>query len=163
MKKKIVIIGLMFGTLVIAGLGCSNNSNSDSQQQATNNQVDSSADIGNLFNDIRNTSGINFSSTQPADFSWIIENRKDVSGQMIEVNNLTNDQEKAIENYFLTNGFSADKFNSVVSSTSTASIGYKKDNTVCSLYGQALGLEDVNASTTLQNVRYNIQIKCGRL
>lgn len=160
MKKQIIIVSAVVSTLLLVGAGCfGSNAPSGQNQTSTPNTT---TDITGLMNDIKSSSGLNFSSSEPSNFTWIIQNQKGVGGQTMQVGNVTDVQEKTVETYLRNQGFTPDPANSFLISTSTASVGYTRGATVCSITGELLNSTKTTTSTST-TPKYKLNVTCGNL
>jgi len=94
-----------------------------------------------LMNDIKKTTGINFSDLKPAEFERLTEGPNGIISKMLnglsfEANQIALDKAQSVETYFVNKGFSTDFVPGSQPNTATVQ-NYKKDNMICKINDQA--------------------------
>lgn len=118
-------------------------------------------EISLLLEDIENVTELDFGDEQEVEFSWMIEQDKEikeivVKGQQIDAKNILNTDSTKIRDYFNGNDFEQDGYN-LASGTVAGLTGYEKGNIVCVVVAK------VCTEETSCFDKSDVSIKCGYL
>lgn len=160
MSKKSIIIALIMMIVVAMVTGFI-------IYQSITNEVVKEDKVSILLNDLKEKTGLEFSSLKETEFSWMIEKDKKISemsvkGKEIESKWILDTDFISIQNYF-NNDFKL-SLDNITTGTVMSLIGYGKDDIVCIVVNR-LCFEDSCAITESfpEDGKSDIVIKCGSL
>lgn len=114
----------------------------------------------NLLNRLQQQTQINFSEIKTTEFSWNSgTDQIDVSGIGFSAWEISDAQQKLVENFFENRGFETDLYN-VYAGTTSGAAGYKRDSVVCLVVGGVSGGEE---GLQREPVVYDVEVRCGLL
>jgi len=161
MSKKSIIIAVILVIVVVVTTGYI------IYQNVTGEVVVKEDKASVFLNDLKEKTGLEFSSLKETEFSWMIEKDKKISemsvkGKEIEVKGILNNHFINIQSY-LNDDFKL-SLNNIATGTIMSLIGYRKDDIVCIVVNR-LCFEDSCSITENfpENSETDIVIKCGYL
>ena len=122
-------------------------------------------EISNLLIDLRRETEINFSEIESVEFNWLIASEGtstdqiDVPGRGFAAWEISDAQQRFIENFFESQGFEIDLYN-IFAGTISGATGYTRGSIVCLVSG---GVSGGDEGLERVPVVYDVEVRCGEL
>jgi len=139
---RILLIVIIFIMAVIAFMMWQNRKTVNDLEEATQVPSDEFAEIKFILDDMEAQTGLDFSTPNPATFTWNVRendhiNESQIEGYFTTVTGVAEVDARAVEDYFINALFNLDVYN-VAAGTTSAQSGYMNDNLVCSVATQSI-------------------------
>lgn len=120
-------------------------------------------EILNLFENLEQETGIDFSEEQEVEFQWYVEedgklSQVTIQGKGFEVKGVSSEDYRNVESFFRDKDFEIDLYN-IASGTVVGLIGYKKGEIVCTIVGR-MWLDE--QGMLVEEDKNDIEVKCGK-
>ncbi len=130
-------------------------------------------EVFNLLKELEKETQIDFSGIVKTEFVWKIEGEKVgkeqkteelvTAGKGFDVEKISDEQHRSIEEFFRDNGFEIDVYN-VADGTIVRATGYKKSQIACLVIGGASGYKEATGQWTPPEPDIkDVEVKCGML
>ena len=121
-----------------------------------------------LLTNLKKETSINFSEIESGELKWVVEvdprvQEITIGGKGFEAERISSEQYDSVESFFVKNTFEIDLYN-MATGTISGLVGYKKDQTVCTVAGGVTGYKEAEGQwiPPEPNIK-DIEIKCGKI